>query len=184
MNDDNFRFLPPVSVPAPSAVGLPGWAADSVGSVPQLGNGHEVAGLVIRFGNSDGLQQWWDSLSPECREWVPKSLLRRACGLCDSTEDTSRNDDPEDEGWQQEVIDLCRRRDELESYAAVVRSFCPDQFPTKAMESVDETLGRLLFSLYMELYWEDDTHLAGVASCDPKAWWARPGAPGSWPRSN
>jgi hypothetical protein len=96
-------------------------------------------------------------------------LADRLLALEDSIE-------PEDPGWQHELLDLCEGRDDLACILFVLRTAGCGGGLAEAVAAFDEDARMLLASLPFEVRIEDE-RLRRASILDPGAWWAEPAAP-------
>jgi hypothetical protein len=143
-----------------------------------LGAGQMAAGLLLRQGVD--IDPWWSSLTDEERRDCRLLFPRRVASFLEDLAALDEENDPEDEGWQEDLLDLCERYDLLSCWGLLLSSrkeHSPDHETGRLNGRMSAAMQRMLFSLYMELNWESRPHLAAVASQSPDAWWVRPGAP-------
>jgi len=145
-----------------------------------LGAGQMAAGLLLLQGVD--IDPWWSSLTDEERRDCRLLFPRRVSSFLEDLAALDAEDDPEDEGWQEDLLDLCERYDLLRCWGLLLAAERSteglfDCEVATLLADMESAMDRMLFSLYMELDWGSRPYLAEVASGRPDAWWARPGAP-------
>ena len=174
-----FPPLPTHVVPGPPAhllEALPPALRASAELQVSLGAGQMAAGLLLLQGVD--IDPWWSSLTEEERRDCRLLFPRRVSSFLEDLQALDDENDPEDEAWQEDLLDLCERFDLLSCWGLLLSSredSSPE--PGRLFSQMAAAMQRMMFSLYMELDWESRPYLAEVAAGRPDAWWARPGAP-------
>lgn len=141
-----------------------------------------ASGLALRFHNEGGAQngvaaendfaslRWVRALSNAERAALARRSLAHLDGLWTQLELLDERSDYPDEDWQHMLLDLCRRRDDLEGVIILLDRIDKGREVRDAVASLDRVAGRLIRKVDGRVITDDEQ--LRRASCDlPMAWW-------------
>lgn len=78
---------------------------------------------------------------------------------------------PEDGSWQEQWLEVCHGRDDLEGICVLLREIAPDETLLRRVEQLDRS-GRVVRSILPRAFVPSDERTRRVSQATPGAWWS------------
>jgi hypothetical protein len=118
-------------------------------------------------------RRWVRSLTASQLETLQDLALAEADLVLRTIESLDATYEPTEPDWQRQLLEICRRREDVEGVSLLLHEAGADRRLTSGLGLLDDIGRAFMFDVPIRIA-PFDERLRRVASFDPEAWWAEP----------
>ena len=119
-------------------------------------------------------RRWARALHPDQVATLRDLALSETMALLEAIEELDGVRQSTDETWQRSVLDLCHRRDDLQSVWLLLKEAVQEKTVLHSLSILDEEGAAFMHGLPNTVEWPADERLRRATAIDPLAWWTIP----------